>query len=113
MAIHVSKDAKRLINTYLVRYNRVLACPGPDAFYYEVIECGRRLFLTGVLIFIAPGSSTQVATACLFALGSLVGFELMRPHVDPANAWLYRLVSQHATSVLRTTAVFVLMNLNR
>ncbi|CAM9473393.1 unnamed protein product, partial [Laminaria digitata] len=57
----------------------------PDVFYYEVIECGRRLCLTGVLIFIAPGSSTQVATACVFAFGSLVGFELLRPHVDPAN----------------------------
>ncbi|CAN0484190.1 unnamed protein product, partial [Scytosiphon promiscuus] len=57
----------------------------PDVFYYEVIECGRRLSLTGLLVFIAPGSSTQVATACVFAFVSLVGCELLRPHEDPAN----------------------------
>ncbi|CAM9808689.1 unnamed protein product, partial [Laminaria digitata] len=54
---------------------------GPDVFYFEVIECGRRLLLTGVLVFIAPNSSTQVASACVFAFGSLLGFELMRPHL--------------------------------
>ena len=67
--------------------------PGPDLYYYEVIECGRRILLTGVLIFIAPQSATQPAMACIFAFASLLGFELMRPHMDPADSWLYRLVS--------------------
>ncbi|CAM9217775.1 unnamed protein product, partial [Laminaria digitata] len=64
---------------------------GPDLYYYEVIECGRRILLTGVLIFISPSSATQAAMACIFAFGSLLGFELMRPHLDPADVWLYRL----------------------
>lgn len=72
----------------------VASYPGPDLFYYEVIECGRRMLLTGVLIFVAPRSSMQVATACIFAFGSLMGFELMRPYLDPTDAYLYRLVSQ-------------------
>ncbi|CAM9899962.1 unnamed protein product, partial [Laminaria digitata] len=66
---------------------------GPDLYYYEVIECGRRILLTGLLIFIAPHTATQAAMACLFAFASLLGFELMRPHMDPADSWLYRLVS--------------------
>ena len=49
--------------------------------------------MTGVLIFISPSSATQAAMACIFAFGSLLGFELMRPHLDPADSWLYRLVS--------------------
>ncbi|CAN0338896.1 unnamed protein product [Ascophyllum nodosum] len=64
---------------------------GPDLYYYEVIECGRRILLTGVLIFIAPYTASQAAAACIFAFGSLLGFELLRPHLDPTDAWLYRL----------------------
>ena len=49
--------------------------------------------MTGVLIFISPSSATQAAMACIFAFGSLLGFELLRPHLDPTDSWLYRLVS--------------------
>ncbi|CAN0453371.1 unnamed protein product, partial [Laminaria digitata] len=52
---------------------------------YEVIECGRRILLTGVLIFISPHTATQSAMACIFAFASLLGFELMRPHLDPTD----------------------------
>ncbi|CAN0492669.1 unnamed protein product, partial [Laminaria digitata] len=58
---------------------------GPDLYYYEVVECGRRILLTEVLIFIAPHTSIQAAMACIFAFVSLLGFELMRPHADPAD----------------------------
>lgn len=75
-------------------------CPGPDVYYYKVVECGRRLLLTGGLIFIAPNSSTQVAAACVFAFGSLLGFELFRPHLNRAHAWLYRAVSQPTILIL-------------
>lgn len=68
-------------------------CAGPEVYYYEVVECGRRVFLTGVLIFISPNTAAQVATACMFAFVSLLGFELLRPHLDPVDSWLYRLVS--------------------
>ncbi|CAM9313997.1 unnamed protein product, partial [Laminaria digitata] len=54
----------------------------PEHFYYEVLECGRRMVLTGVLIFIAPGTASQAAMSCIFAFGSIMGFKLMRPHSD-------------------------------
>ena len=69
-----------------------IAPAGPDLYYYEVIECGRRILLAGVLIFIAPYSASQAAAACIFAFVSFLGFELLRPHLDPTDAWLYRLV---------------------
>lgn len=79
--------------------------PGPDFYYFEVIECGRRMVLTGVLVFIKPHSPTQTAMACIFALASLLGFELLRPHIDPTDSWLYRLVSEcsllHCTTNIR------------
>ncbi|CAM9190499.1 unnamed protein product [Ectocarpus sp. 8 AP-2014] len=64
---------------------------GPEIYYYEVVECGRRILLTGVLIFISPNTAAQVAAACMFAFVSLLGFELLRPHLDPVDSWLYRL----------------------
>ena len=70
-------------------------CTGPELFYFEVLECGRRILLTGVVIFITPNSTTQVAAACFFSFGTLLGFELLRPHQDPADLWLYRLVNRY------------------
>ncbi|CAN0013701.1 unnamed protein product [Ectocarpus sp. 6 AP-2014] len=64
---------------------------GPEIYYYEVVECGRRILLTGVLVFISPNTAAQVAAACMFAFVSLLGFELLRPHLDPVDSWLYRL----------------------
>lgn len=83
------------------RYVKIyyFSCPrcfarGPNLYYYEVVECGRRILLTEVLIFIAPQSAKQAAMACIFAFVSLLGFELLRPHVEPTGLWLYRLVSR-------------------
>ncbi|CAM9923215.1 unnamed protein product, partial [Laminaria digitata] len=33
----------------------------PSCFYYEVIECGRRIMLTGVVVFIYPNDTAQIA----------------------------------------------------
>lgn len=74
------------------------ACQGPELYYYEVVECGRRILLTGVLTFISPQSSAQAAMACIFAFASLLGFELLRPHLDPVDSRLYRLVRTRAGS---------------
>ncbi|CAN0330304.1 unnamed protein product [Ascophyllum nodosum] len=62
----------------------------PDRYYFEVFECIRRLLLTGLLVFVAPGTSSQVAYSCLFAFLSILGFEMLRPHTDRLDRMLYR-----------------------
>lgn len=61
-------------------------------YYYEVIECCRRIILTAFLVFVAPNTATQTALPCIFALACLLVFEFRRPYLDSASAWLYRLV---------------------
>ncbi|CAN0115112.1 unnamed protein product, partial [Ascophyllum nodosum] len=39
----------------------------PSRYYFEVIECGRRIALTGLVVFIYPGSTAQVAIEALLA----------------------------------------------
>ena len=59
-------------------------------YYYEVIECGRRVALTGLAVFIYPGSIAQVALEALFAVLFSTMSEILRPFADPVDAWLYR-----------------------
>lgn len=63
----------------------------PNMYYFEVIECFRRVLLTGAIVLIDPGSSVQITFACLMAFVSLLVFELIRPHSNNVDTWLYRL----------------------
>eukprot|EP00752_Nemacystus_decipiens_P006743 g6060.t1 len=85
------KLEKRMQNPDLVPSLFLWKDFGANMYYFEVIDCGRRILLTGVLIFIAPNTPEQAAIACMFAFASLLGFELLRPHLDPMDSWLYRL----------------------
>ncbi|CAB1104673.1 unnamed protein product [Ectocarpus sp. CCAP 1310/34] len=62
----------------------------PKCYYYEVFECIRRLLLTGILVFLVPDTPGQVAFSCIFAILSLMVFELLRPHVNHIDRQLYR-----------------------
>lgn len=59
-------------------------------YYFEVVECGRRIILTGLGAFLFPGSSAQVALEVVFAAVFIAVSEMLSPFVDPLDAWLYR-----------------------
>jgi hypothetical protein len=40
----------------------------PKMYYWEVVECMRRLLLTGAIVFIKPGTRAQVTVACILAV---------------------------------------------
>jgi predicted outer membrane repeat protein len=58
-------------------------------YYWEVIECVRRILLTGMIVFIAPGTAAQAAVACILALFSIVAVLYFRPHKDQLDAHIY------------------------
>lgn len=62
----------------------------PRRYYYEVVECGRRITLTGMGVFLYPGSAAQVALEVVLAAVFMVISEMLSPFVDPMDAWLYR-----------------------
>jgi hypothetical protein len=53
-----------------------------EAYWWEVVECLRRLALTGFLVFILPGTAGQAAVSCLLAIVSMVVFGMARPLTD-------------------------------
>ncbi|CAN0093601.1 unnamed protein product, partial [Hapterophycus canaliculatus] len=62
----------------------------PRRFYFEVLECGRRIALTGLAVFLLPGSAAQVAIEVLLAAVFIGVSDVLSPFVDPFDGWLYR-----------------------
>ncbi|CAN0045690.1 unnamed protein product, partial [Scytosiphon promiscuus] len=63
----------------------------PSAYYYEVVECCRRLLLTGVVVFIYPGTAAQIAVTLLMAFFFVVLAEVLAPYTSGWDAWLSRI----------------------
>eukprot|EP00752_Nemacystus_decipiens_P008185 g7321.t1 len=62
----------------------------PERFYYEVVECGRRVMLTGVVVFIFPGDAAQVAITMLIAFLFFGILEVLSPYESESDMWLSR-----------------------
>lgn len=54
----------------------------PYVFYYEVIECARRILLTGAVVFIFPNSAAQIAVTLMIAF-AFVSSEMFYPPTRP------------------------------
>lgn len=62
----------------------------PECYYYEAVECARRVSLMGVIVFIFPNSVAQVAVTLLIAFAFFAIFEALVPYASRADAWLSR-----------------------
>jgi hypothetical protein len=60
-----------------------------QAYWWELVECIRRLALTGFLVFILPGTAGQSAVACVFAGLSLGVFGLVQPYAESSDSTDY------------------------
>jgi hypothetical protein len=61
----------------------------PSLFYWEVIECCRRLLLTGTMVFIFPSQTAQPAIASLLAVAAIVLVLWYTPHADIMDTRIY------------------------
>ena len=62
----------------------------PSRFYYEVIECIRRIMLTGVVVFIYPDSAAQVAITLAMAFVFFITAEILAPYESQWDTWISR-----------------------
>ncbi|CAM9340915.1 unnamed protein product, partial [Hapterophycus canaliculatus] len=62
----------------------------PERFYYEVVECVRRILLTGVVVFIFPNDAAQIAITILTAFSFFAVFEALSPYESQSDMWLSR-----------------------
>lgn len=61
-----------------------------DRFFYEVVECTRRVMLMGVVVFIYPGTAAQISTTFLLALFFFAVSEALDPYEDAQDCWVSR-----------------------
>ncbi|CAN0087938.1 unnamed protein product [Ectocarpus fasciculatus] len=78
----------------------------PGCFYYEVIECGRRVLLTGVIVFIFPNEPGQIAVTLVMACTFALLFEALAPYDSKWDSWISR--SGHVIVLLSIFVAFLL-----
>ena len=54
----------------------------PRCWYWESLECIRRLALTGLLIFFSDGTVMQIIVASLIAMVALILYDAFEPYLD-------------------------------
>ena len=64
----------------------------PHVFWWELVECAKKLLLTGLLTFVFRDEVAQVAFAMLVALASVLMLHAYRPYADGADQ-LFALVA--------------------
>ena len=88
---HVLRDTQSRTESLVVKSMSDLWKPyKPKRFYYEVIECGRRIMLTGVIVFIYPNTAAQIAITLAISVVFMIVSEVLAPHESHWDAWISR-----------------------
>ena len=62
----------------------------PSQFYYEVIECVRRISLTGAVVFIYPNTAAQIAVTLIMSFVFTIISEGLAPYDSRWDCWINR-----------------------
>ena len=84
-------DADREETTRVTSISDLWSPYKPSVFYYEVIECCRRVLLAGVVVFIYPNTAAQIALTLLMAFVFVVVSEALAPYRSRWDTWLSRM----------------------
>ena len=88
----------------LIMYATLFGAYKPNLWYWECVECMRRLSLTGLLVFMYPGSEKQVLI-CFFWM---MIYSNMQPHLEPSHSFF--MMSSQWGVLLQLYAVFLIIN---
>ena len=84
------KKADREGIAHLRSFRGLWAAYTPLCYYYEVVECCRRIVLTGAAVFVLPNSVEQIAIIFLLAVVFTIISESLSPFETKADMFLYR-----------------------
>ena len=88
---HILRDTQSRTESSVVRSISGLWKPyKAQRFYYEVIECGRRIMLTGVIVFIYPNTAAQIAVSLAISVVFMIISEVLAPHESHWDTWISR-----------------------
>ena len=62
----------------------------PNRYYYEIVECGRRILLTGAVVFIYPNDTAQIAITIIISFIFFVVSEVLSPYKSESDTWVSR-----------------------
>lgn len=62
----------------------------PSRFFYEIIQCARRITLTGVVVFIYPNDTAQIAITIINSFFFFVLSEVLLPYESVSDTWVSR-----------------------
>ncbi|CAM9093171.1 unnamed protein product, partial [Laminaria digitata] len=84
------KMSDRQSVAHLKPFNSIWGTYRPSRYYYEVVECCRRITLSASSVFFIPNSVNQIAIVLSLALVFLFVSESMSPFERKADMGLYR-----------------------
>lgn len=58
------------------------------AYFYEVVECLRRVMLAGLVVFILPNTAGQIATSFLLSMFFFIVYMILDPYRHRSDTWL-------------------------
>lgn len=62
----------------------------PSVPYYEMVECSRRMLLTGVVVLLYPDTTAQRAVSTVIAFAFVVVSEVLSPYTSGWDTWVSR-----------------------
>lgn len=84
------KMADRQEISHLKPFSSIWGTYKPSRYYFEVVECGRRVALTMASVFLIPNTVNQIAVVLSLAVVFLFISEWMSPFESNADMSLYR-----------------------
>ena len=81
--------ADRSAVTHLTPFSNLWSAYKPSRYYYEIVECCRRIMHAGIAVFAMPGSLAQIAIALLLAAVFLFVSQALSPFEQRVDKWLY------------------------
>jgi len=103
------KEKEANVMACIDRYGFIYASYQPHAWYWEVVELVRKFMLVSLVIFVEPGTATQLAFAFMIAFAFLVAHVYSKAYPEPSDD-TYQLVSM--ISVVLTLYMGILLKLD-